>query len=114
MTHRLPVFAAAAVLAATLATTTSATPLSGALALKSAAPSNLENVRWGGGGFGGRGWGGGGWRGGGGGWRGGWRGPGWGWGVGAGVVGGAIIGARVASCWRWAPTPYGWTQVWVC
>jgi hypothetical protein len=117
MTNRLPALAAALLLAVGPATETLATPFSGALALKSAAPSNVETVRWGGGGWGGGGWGGG-WRGGGwgGGWRGGgwgWRGPGWGWGVGAGFVGGAIIGAGV-SCWHWIPTAWGWSRVWVC
>ena len=113
MANHLPGVAAATLLAVNLATFTnaSAAPLSGAPAIKDAVSSNLEAIRWGG-------WGGG-WRGGGWGWRGGpgwgWRGAGWGpgWGVGAGLLGGAFIGAGVA-CWRWVPTAWGWTQVWVC
>jgi hypothetical protein len=66
MTCRLLVLAAAALLAAGLATETPATPLSSTLALKSGAPnSNIETVRWGGGGWGGRESVGGSWRGGG-------------------------------------------------
>jgi BA14K-like protein len=94
MINRVPALAAAGLLAAGLgafASAAAATPLSGALAIKNAMPSNIEAVRWGGGGWGGRGWGGGGWRGGG------WRGGGWGWGVGAGIVGGAIIGGALAA-----------------
>ena len=71
----------------------SAAPVSGALALKNAASSNIENVRYYG------------WRGGGYGWRGGWgRGyGGWGWGgVGAGIAAGALIGGALA-----APYYYG-------
>jgi hypothetical protein len=37
----------------------STAPFSGALAIKKAAASDVETVRWGGGGWGGRGWGGG-------------------------------------------------------
>jgi hypothetical protein len=100
MINRMPALVAGALLAASLATLTNAAPaapLSGALAIKNAAPGHAETVGWGG-----RGWGGGGgWRGGPG-WRGpgwgggGWRGPGWGYGVGAAVVGGAIIGSALA------------------
>ena len=59
----------------------SAAPTGGALAIKNAASSNIENVRWG--------------------WRGGW---GWGrgWGVGAGIAAGALIGGALA-----APYYYG-------
>ena len=54
----------------------SAAPTGGALAIKNAASSNIENVRWG--------------------WRGGW---GWGrgWGVGAGIAAGALIGGALAA-----------------
>jgi hypothetical protein len=91
-------FAAATMLAASVAISmscASAAPLSGALALKNATPNDVLSVGgWGGG----HGWGGGP------GWRGGccWRGPGWG-AVGAGVVAGALIGAAVAG----PPVVYG-------
>src|SRR4029450_6968325 len=56
----------------------SAAPSGGALAIKNAASSNIEHVRWG--------------------WRGGWGwGRGWGWGVGAGVAAGALIGGALAA-----------------
>ena len=75
------------------ANVSSAAPIS-ATALTNAAPSNIEQIRWGGGWGGGRGWG---WRGGG------WGGRGWGWGAG-GFAAGAIIGGAIASCalllWR--------------
>jgi hypothetical protein len=65
------------------ASTASAAPAGGALAIKNAASSNIEQVRWG--------------------WRGGWGwGRGWGWGVGAGVAAGALIGGALA-----APYYYG-------
>src|ERR1700733_10364762 len=120
MTNRLSALAAMALFGALtmFCNSTSATPLSGALALKSSLPSSVETVRWGGGGWGSRGWGGGGgWRGGGwgGGWRGGgwgWRGPGWGWG-GAAIVGVPLVGVGI-SCWRWVPTAWGWQRAWVC
>jgi hypothetical protein len=68
----------------------SAAPVAGALALKNAAPGNVETVRWGGG-----------WRGGG------WRGRGWGWGVGAGFATGAIIGGALAAPYYYGyPYPY--------
>ena len=57
----------------------SATPVVDALALKNAAPTNIETVRWRGRGY---------------------YGPGWG--VGAGLLGGAIIGGMLA-----APYYYG-------
>jgi hypothetical protein len=135
MTNRVSGLAAATLLAAGIAlfaAPASTAPVSGALAIKKAATSDVETIRWGGGGWGGRGWGGGGWRGGWGG--GGWRGAGWG--VGAGIVGGAIIGGALASpyygygygygspyygygygysCWRWVPTAWGgWARAWVC
>src|SRR5262249_62326465 len=67
-----------------------AAPVNGAFAIKNARPSNVESVRyWGGG------WRGGGWRGGWGGW-----GPrGWGWG---GFAAGAVVGGLLA-----APYYYG-------
>jgi hypothetical protein len=70
----------------------SAAPVSGAFAIKNAAPSNIENVRYYG------------WHGGGYGWRGGWgRGYyGGGWGVGAGIAAGALIAGALA-----APYYYG-------
>jgi hypothetical protein len=120
MTNRLSLLAAVALFGAlaTFSGSTSAAPLSGALAIKNAVPGDVETVRWGGG-WGGRGWGGG-WRGGGwgGGWRGGWgggwgwRGPGWGWG-GAAIVGVPLVGVGI-SCWRWVPTAWGWQRAWVC
>ena len=58
----------------------SATPMANALAMKSAVPTNVETVRWGGG-FGGRGWGG----------------RGWGWGIGGGLLAGAIVGGALAA-----------------
>src|SRR5262245_31900293 len=63
------------------ASTASAAPAAGALAIKIAASSNIGQVRWG--------------------WRGGW-GRGWGWGGGAGVAAGALIGGALA-----APYYYG-------
>ncbi|HET7384670.1 MAG TPA: BA14K family protein [Pseudolabrys sp.] len=69
----------------------SAAPVSGALAIKNAATSNIENVRYYG------------WRGGGYGWRGG----GWGWGgVGAGLAAGAIIGGVLAAPYYYGGGPY--------
>lgn len=69
----------------------SAAPVSGALAIKNAATSNIENVRYYG------------WRGGGYGWRGG----GWGWGgVGAGLAAGAIIGGVLAAPYYYGGEPY--------
>jgi hypothetical protein len=77
----------------------------------------------------GAGWG---WRGAGWGWRGGgwgWRTAGWGWGWrrpwlwgGIGLIGAPIyasawdypIYASTWSCWRWQPTAWGPTRVWVC
>jgi hypothetical protein len=65
---------------AVMANGASAMPATHALALKNAAPGNIETVRWGGG------WRGGGWRGG----------RAWGWGLG-GFAAGAIIGGALAS-----------------
>ena len=55
-----------------------AAPVGGALAIKNAATSNIETVRWG------------------------WGGRGWGWGLGGGLAAGAIIGGALA-----APYYYG-------
>jgi hypothetical protein len=64
---------------AMLCNSTSATPLSGALAIKNAVPSNVETVRWGGCGWGGRGW--------------------------AGGAAGAVVGAAAAASARGGPHP---------
>jgi len=56
----------------------SAAPMTGALALKNAAPVNVETVQYG-------------------------R---WGWGVGAGFVAGAIIGGAIANSYYYGPGPY--------
>jgi hypothetical protein len=137
MTSHVSALAAATLLTASIALfaePASTAPFSGALAIKKAAASDVETVRWGGGGWGGRGWGGG--------WRGGWGGGGWrgaGWGLGAGILGGAIIGGALASpyygygygygspyygygygygynsCWGWVPVAWGgWARAWVC
>ena len=102
MNKHLSALAAAGLLAAGLAISTSAAsaaPLSGPLALGKAMPSTVETVQWRGGGW--RGGYGPGWRGGyGPGWRGGccWGRPGWGVGaVGAGIVAGAVVGAAIAG-----------------
>jgi hypothetical protein len=69
----------------------SAAPVSGALAIKNAATSNIENVRY----YGRRGGGYG------------WRGGGWGWGgVGAGLAAGAIIGGVLAAPYYYGGGPY--------
>jgi hypothetical protein len=99
MTRHVPSLGVLALGLAIFTTATSAMPLSGALAIRNAAPSDVEAVRWGG--WGGRGWGGGGWRGG-----------GWGWGVGAGFLGGAIVGSALAAPYygygygSYYPAPY--------
>ena len=69
------------------ASVASATPVSDALAIKNAAPSNLETVRGRGGGRGG-GWG-----------------RGRGWGVGGGFAAGAILGGLLAAPYYY-PGPY--------
>lgn len=94
MTHRLPILAAAALLAislAPLATTASAAPITDALALKNATPTNIETVQWRG--RGGRAWHG----------R---SGRGWGRGVVPGIIGGAIIGGMLAAPRYYGPGPY--------
>ena len=66
----------------------SATPVGDAFAIKNAAPSSVETVRWRGGGH-----------------RGGWRGGG-GWGYfGGGVVAGALLGGLLAAPYYY-PGPY--------
>jgi BA14K-like protein len=74
-------------LAATIVLTTSmysfanvasAAPMTGALALKNAAPANIESVQF----------------------------RRWGWGLGAGLVAGAIIGGALASPYYYGPGPY--------
>jgi hypothetical protein len=66
----------------------SAAPVADALAIKNAAPANVQAARWG------RGWG----------WRGGRR---WGWGgVGAGFIGGALIGGALAAPYYYGPYYY--------
>ena len=62
----------------------SATPVADALAIKNAAPLNVETVQWR---------------------HRGWRGGGWG--IGAGLLGGAIIGGMLASPYYYGAGPYG-------
>ena len=70
----------------------SAMPVADALAIKNAAPTNIETVQWRGRGYGrgydGRGY----------------YGPGWG--VGAGLLGGAIIGGMLAAPYYYGSGPY--------
>ena len=71
---RLLAAALVAVAVPSFASIAAAAPVSGAFAIKNAAPSTIETVRWGGGWHGGGwggGWHGGGWHGGGRGWHGG-------------------------------------------
>ncbi len=82
MRNRVSILAAAALFAISIVPFTnnaSATPVVDALALKNAAPTNIETVQWRGRGYYGRGY----------------YGPGWG--VGAGLLGGAIIGGMLAA-----------------
>ena len=69
-----------------------AAPAANAYALGNVPTSNIEIVRWYGGG----------WRGGG--WRGGWRGGGWGY-YGGGFAAGAILGGMLAAPYYY-PSPY--------
>jgi hypothetical protein len=95
MKNRLPTLAAAALFAMSmvpLANNASALPAD-ALALKNAAPTTIETVRWRG--HGGRG--------------------GWGPGIGAGIIGGAILGGMLAAPYyggygpyAYEPYPYGY------
>jgi hypothetical protein len=88
MTNRLSTLAAAALIAmsiAPFANIASAMPIVDALAIKNAAPTNIETVQWRGRGR-----------------RGG------GWGIGAGFLGGMIIGGMLASPYYYGPGPnYG-------
>jgi hypothetical protein len=82
MSTRMVTLTAAALLAASigsLTTVASAMPVD-ALALRNAAPANIEAVRWGG--------------------------RGYGWGIGAGLLGGAIIGGALAAPYYYGPGPY--------
>jgi BA14K-like protein len=86
MSKRVITLTAAALVAAGIASLSSAAtaaPVVNALALKNAAATNIETVRWG------RGWG-----------------PGFGWGLGAGIVGGAIIGGALAAPYYYGYGPY--------
>ena len=74
-------FAATIVLTTSMysfANVASAAPMTGALALKNAAPANIESVQF----------------------------RRWGWGVCAGLVAGAIIGGALASPYYYGPGPY--------
>ena len=94
MKNRLPTLAAAALFAMSIvpfANNASAMPVADALALKNAAPTNIETVRW----------------------RGpdgtaGWHGGGWGPGVGAGIIGGAILGGMLAAPYYDGYGPYAY------
>ena len=82
MTNRLSTLAVAAFFAtslASLANVASAMPFD-ALAVKNAAPTDIEAVYW--------------------------RGTRWGWGAGAGFVGGAILGGMLAAPYYYGPRPY--------
>ncbi len=79
---RIVNMAVAAILAAGVASvsnTASAAPFADALAIKNAAGTNVETVRWG---------------------------RGFGWGLGAGLLGGAIIGGALAAPYYYGPGPY--------
>jgi hypothetical protein len=78
MTNRVHSLAAALV-AASLASpnVASATPVADALAIKNAAPTEIEAVRWG-----------------------------WGWGFGAGFLGGAVLGGALARPYYYYPPAY--------
>jgi len=67
---------------ASLASVTSAAPMSGAFAVDHSAPAAVEAVRWRGGG------------------------RGWGWGVGAGIAAGAILGGALAAPYYYGPGYY--------
>ena len=100
MTIRLSSLAVAALFAMSMtpfANVASAMPVADALAIRNAAPTNIETVQWRGRGYGrgyyGRGY-----------YGRGWYGPGWG--VGAGLLGGAIIGGMLAAPYYYGPGPY--------
>jgi hypothetical protein len=84
MKYRLPTLAAAALFGMSIvpfANIASAMPLADGFAIKNAAPTNIETVRW--------------------------RGRGWGRGVGAGIIGGAILGGMLAApYYGHGPGPY--------
>jgi hypothetical protein len=119
MTGHVSALAAATLLTTSIALSAepvSAAPFSEAFAIKKRAASDVEIVRWSGGGRG---------------WRGGWRGGGC---CGAGgILGGATIGGALASpyygyssgspygsvygysCWSWVPVAWGgYARAWVC
>jgi hypothetical protein len=82
MTIRLPILAAAALVALSMvpsANVVSAMPINNSLALRHAAASDIETVQW--------------------------RRRGWGPGVGAAILGGAIIGGMLANPY-YGPSPY--------
>ena len=86
MKNRLPTLAAAALFAMSIVpfpNNASAMPLADGFAIKNAAPTNIETVRW--------------------------RGRGWGRGVGAGIIGGAILGGMLAApYYGYGPGPYAY------
>jgi hypothetical protein len=97
MSKSMRTLAAAAFVAAgsvSFAGTASALPVADGLALKQAAPMNVESVQWRGRGWGGRGWGG----------RG-WGGAGAGFVAGA-LLGGALLGPRYYGSGYYGPGPY--------
>jgi len=90
MTNRMSTAVAAVLLATSItsfANVASAMPVADALAIKNAAPTNIETVQWRGRGYRGRG-------------------PGFGVGVGAGLLGGAIIGGVLGAPYYYGPGPY--------
>src|SRR5262245_50406913 len=90
MSNTLTKLMAAALIAVAVpsfAGSASAAPAGGAMAIKNAATSNIETVRWG---WGGRGWG-----------------RGWGWGLGGGLAAGAIIGGALAAPYYYGGGYYG-------
>ena len=90
MLRKLSIAAALFVMSNTpFANVASAMPVAGALAIKNAAPTNIETAQWRGRGYGG-----------------GYYGRGAGWGVGAGLLGGAIIGGILAAPYYYGSGPY--------
>jgi hypothetical protein len=83
LSNRVLALSAAALVAASVASFTNAaraTPVADGLAIANAAASDVETVRWYGGGFG--------------------------WGLGAGLLGGAIIGGALAAPYYYGYGPY--------
>jgi MFS family permease len=75
----------AAVGIASVASATSATPVTDALVIKNAVPASVENVQW----------------------RRGWRGGGWGWGgAAAGFIAGAVVGSALTAPYYYGYGPY--------